>query len=182
MHLREHTTCRPRIPIFGSNRNAAFILYGGAYQGVAQYFIFNRIFPALWGEGTDFATVATKVLVDQLLLTPFLCLPAAYLVKAAVFGQPLSVGLSRYVTAAKKDLLWKYWAIWTPAQCLTFSVVPPHWRIAFIASVSFVWLILLSNIASRETSEPTALSPIALSPTLSPREASQPPGHRASRR
>jgi hypothetical protein len=57
--------------------------------------------------------------------------------------------LSRYVSDAKKDLLWKYWLIWTPTQCLTFSVVPVHLRIAFIASVSFFWFILLSTISNR---------------------------------
>eukprot|EP00325_Prymnesiales_sp_UTEX-LB-985_P004721 CAMPEP_0174706588 /NCGR_PEP_ID=MMETSP1094-20130205/9376_1 /TAXON_ID=156173 /ORGANISM="Chrysochromulina brevifilum, Strain UTEX LB 985" /LENGTH=185 /DNA_ID=CAMNT_0015904863 /DNA_START=138 /DNA_END=695 /DNA_ORIENTATION=- len=85
-------------------RNVAFILYGGGYQGVVQYFIFNRIFPVLFGEGTDPATVATKVLVDQLVLTPFLCLPMAYLVKAVIFQQSLLEGLRRYTVDAKKAL------------------------------------------------------------------------------
>ena len=103
----------------------------------------------VFGTGTDFSTVAVKVLFDQLVLTPLLCLPIAYLVKAAVFGRPLSSGLEHYMEDAKRDLLWKYWAIWTPTQCLTFSIVPDHLRIPFIAVVSFFWLIILSNITSR---------------------------------
>jgi len=134
---------------FCFSRNFAFILYGGLYQGVTQHVIFNEIYPAVFGSGTDLQTVAVKVLFDQLVLTPFLCLPIAYLVKAAVFQYPLQEGLDKYVMDAKKDLLWKYWAIWTPTQCLTFSVVPEHLRIPFIAMVSFFWLIILSNITSR---------------------------------
>lgn len=56
----------------------------------------------------------------------------------------------RYAADAKKDLLLKYWALWTPASTATFSVVPPEYRIEFIAAVSFVWLIVLSSITSRE--------------------------------
>jgi len=131
------------------SRNGAFILYGSLYQGVAQHFIFNEIYPAVFGAGTDVVTVAEKVLFDQLVLTPLLCLPVAYLVKAAVFQRPLKEGLNHYISDAKKDLLWKYWLLWTPVQCLTFTVVPEHLRIPFIALVSFFWLIILSNISSR---------------------------------
>ena len=134
---------------FCVTRNAAFTLYGGLYQGVVQYIIFNKIFPLVFGSGTDLATVAAKVLTDQFILTPFLCLPAAYLIKAIVFRKTLKYGLQRYVADAKRDLLWKYWAIWGPTQCLTFSVVPEHLRIAFIAFVSFFWLLILSSISSR---------------------------------
>ena len=134
---------------FAYKRNAAFIAYGGFYQGLAQYYIFNKLYPFMFGDGTDILTVAEKVIFDQLVLTPFVCLPIAYIVKAAVFGYSIPKGLTRYVDDAKRDLLWKYWAIWTPTQCITFSIVPEHLRIPFIAAVSFFWLILLSSITSR---------------------------------
>ena len=102
------------------------------------------------------ATVALKVITDQLVLTPFLCLPCAYLVKALVFGYPLREGLRRYLADARRDLLWKYWLIWTPTQCLTFSVVPEYLRITFIAGVSFFWLILLSSISNRQEAATTS--------------------------
>ena len=41
-------------------RNAAFIAYGGLYQGIAQYYIFNKLFPLLFGDGTDVITVAER--------------------------------------------------------------------------------------------------------------------------
>lgn len=134
---------------FCFSRNAAFTLYGGLYGGLGQYYIFNELYPALFGTSTDITTVAIKVAFDQLVLTPFLCLPLAYLFKAAVFRTSLRATIEHYVRDAKRDLLWKYWAIWTPAQCLTFSVVPDHLRIPFIAFVSFFWLILLSTISNR---------------------------------
>lgn len=139
-----------RIDKFGWRRNISFIVYGGLYQGMAQYFIFNQLYPKIFGDGTDVITVAEKVLFDQLVLTPFLCLPVAYLVKAAAFSFSPKEGISRYADDCKNNnLLWKYWLIWTPTQCVTFSIVPEHLRIPFIAAVSFIWLIILSSITSK---------------------------------
>ena len=131
-------------------RALAFLLYGGLYQGCVQYFLFNVCFPVWFGEGTDVQTVITKVLVDQFILTPFLCLPTLYLVKAIIFNYPLRDGLERYVSDAQKDLLIKYWVLWGPVQCITFGVMPPQYRVVFIALVSFFWLLVLSSISSRE--------------------------------
>ena len=66
---------------FEKRRNLAFFLYGGLYQGMAQEVIFNEVFPLIFGQGTDPLTVASKVLCDSLFITPFLCLPVAYIVK-----------------------------------------------------------------------------------------------------
>ena len=97
------------------------------WQGVCQLFIFNEVFPALFGTGTDLPTVAAKVLTDQFLLTPLVCLPVAYIFKAVAFRYGVDEALRRYVADAKRDLLLKYWLIWGPVQCLTFGVVPPQW-------------------------------------------------------
>ena len=149
-------------------RNLGFVLYGGLYQGVVQYFIFNECFPVWFGEGVDVATVATKVIVDQLVLTPFLCLPVAYLFKGLVFGKAPADEMRRYIADARQGLLLKYWLIWTPAQCLTFGVVPAQWRIPFIAIVSFFWLILLSTISSRDDAAAVVMESPAPPPAPAP--------------
>ena len=80
--------------------------------------------------------------------------------QALAFGYGARLALRRYLADARRDLLAKYWALWTPVQCLTFGVVPPQWRIAFVAAVSFFWLIVLSSIAARSdlpSSEPQHL-------------------------
>jgi len=136
-------------------RTLAFLLYGGGYQGCVQYYLFNECFPVWFGLGQDFWTVAEKVLFDQFVLTPFLCLPVAYLIKAVAFRYGLGEGLQRYLRDARRDLLVKYWLLWGPVQCLTFAVVPQQWRIPFISLVSFFWLIVLSTISSRDDPAPT---------------------------
>jgi len=148
MAQEEGRPASPNQPIVW-RRTMAFLLYGGAYQGCAQYYLFNVLFPQWFGAGDDFGTVATKVLFDQMVVTPFVCLPVAYLIKAIAFGEPPAEGLRRYAADARRDLLFKYWAIWTPTQCLTFGVVPQQYRIPFIAFVSFFWLIVLSTISAR---------------------------------
>ena len=140
----------PVSQTLSKRRALAFLLYGGFYQGCVQYFLFNVCFPVWFGEGTDLQTVTTKVLVDQFLLTPFLCLPCIYLVKALVFNYSLREGLERYVADARRDLLLKYWVLWGPVQFITFGVMPPQYRVPFIALVSFAWLLILSSISSRE--------------------------------
>jgi len=133
------------------DRNLAFILYGGLYQGIAQYYIYNILFPLWFGQGNDLTSVAVKVTFDMLVISPFLCLPIAYLTKATIYGQSWKEGLTKYkYDFIKKNLLGKYCSIWVPAQFCTFGLIPEHLRIVFIAFISFFWLIILSTVSSAE--------------------------------
>jgi Mpv17 / PMP22 family len=115
-------------------------------------------------------TIVTTVLFDNFLAAPFLCLPVLYVVKAFCTGadvatttattstdQPALAGMADTIRNAldryKADvqlqgLLFKYWAIWLPVQCCTFSIVPMQYRVIFVAAVSFLWVIILSSISS----------------------------------
>ena len=134
-------------------RNLTFFLYGGLYQGCAQYFLYNVLFPKLFGVGTDSVSVAKKVLADLLILTPFLCLPSVYFLKAIVFRYSFKEAARRYwVDVKEQKVVLKYWMLWAPVQTLTFGFIPPHLRILFIAGVSFFWLIILSKLSSKSDS------------------------------
>jgi hypothetical protein len=131
-------------------RNLAFIIYGSIYQGMAQEYIYNHLYPAFFGSGTDVVTVLTKVLFDLLVQTTLITLPIAYISKALIYRYSFGEALERYVNDIRKEgLLTKYFALWGPVQCITFSIIPEHFRMTFIALVSFFWLIILSTIASR---------------------------------
>jgi len=135
-------------------RNFAFFLYGGLYQGMAQEIIFNEVFPKIFGQGTDLVTVFSKVSFDMLVVSPFVCLPVAYLVKSVIFQYTVSEALTRYKDDVMKNgLLLKYWSLWGPVQCMTFGVVPVHLRIAFIAVISFFWLIIFSSVTAKGQKE-----------------------------
>ncbi|CAK0897868.1 unnamed protein product [Prorocentrum cordatum] len=65
--------------------------------------------------------------------------------KAVVFGQGPRAGLSEYLSDVREQgLLQRYWMVWLPAQCVTFGLVPEHLRIAFVAAISFFWLMILT--------------------------------------
>ncbi|KAL7526727.1 hypothetical protein ACHAXR_001625 [Thalassiosira sp. AJA248-18] len=139
-----------------ARRNFSFIMYGGLYQGIAQLIIYNQIFPLIFGNGTDVATVMSKVAFDNMFISPLICLPVAYLVKSVVFQFTLEEARSRYFQDVMDGLVFKYWCFWVPAQSLTFSVIPPHLRILFVAAVSFFWLVVFSSISSNANDAETA--------------------------
>ena len=129
-------------------RSLMFLIYGGFYQGMAQEFIYNDILPKL-GRGTDALTVAKKVFVDMAFIAPLICVPIAYLVKGLLLGNSIGQSLQNYKSdVVNEGVIFKNWMIFVPTQCLTFSVVPEHLRVSFVACVSFFWMILLSCILS----------------------------------
>lgn len=131
-------------------RNIAFLLYGSLYQGVAQEFIYNHLYPLYFGTGTDLRVVLVKVAFDLLVQTTLVTLPIAYLTKAIIYKYSFREAMQRYLDDVRNHgLLIKYFSLWGPVQCITFSIIPEHYRIAFIAFVSFFWLIILSTISSR---------------------------------
>ena len=140
---------------FDASRNLAYVIYGGLYTGIAQHFIYNEIFPQIFGDDPTPLTVLSEVAANALIVGPMLGLPVAYLTKALVLhptdGNPLAEGLKRYAEDVQlKGLLLKYWALWVPVQAITFAYVPEHLRITFMAFVSFFWFVILSVVSAEE--------------------------------
>jgi hypothetical protein len=60
-------------------------------------------------------------------------------------------GIAKYKNhVATQGLLFTYWSIWGPAQSLNFGFVPEHYRVFFVAFISFFWVYLLSGISSQQ--------------------------------
>lgn len=132
-------------------RNLSFIIYGSLYQGVAHEYIFNHLYPVWFGTDTGLACVVAKVTFNLLIQTTLVTLPVAYIIQAAIKEEGLDVAFDRYANdVAEKGLLLKCFALWGPVHALTFSVVPEHWRVTFVAVVSFFWLIMFSSISAND--------------------------------
>lgn len=58
---------KKEVAKFDYKRNLAFTVYGAVYQGMAQEFIYNHMYGAWFGVGTNVRTVLTKVLFDLLI-------------------------------------------------------------------------------------------------------------------
>jgi hypothetical protein len=132
-------------------RNLSFLIYGSLYQGIAHEYSFNHLYPLWFGTGTDIACVATKVSFNLLVQTTFVTLPVAYVIQATLKEEGLDVAFDKYINdIMNQGLLVKCFALWGPVHCLTFSVVPEHWRVTFVAVVSFFWLIIFSSISANQ--------------------------------
>eukprot|EP00977_Amphora_coffeiformis_P021761 scaffold9872_cov164-Amphora_coffeaeformis.AAC.2 len=159
-------------------RNLGFVFYGGLYQGMAQQFLFNDLYPSFFPFLTGWQNVAAQVALDMTIVSPLVCLPLAYVFKALFTNEgsvdsvsikqkqdptfsttltecahtatrSIQSGLTKYVYDVRyQQLLFKYWALWIPVQSLTFGVIPSHYRVAFVAAVSFFWVFVLSTIAA----------------------------------
>ena len=92
-------------PKFEYKRNIAFLLYGGIYQGCVNEYIFNHIYPSLFGSGTDIVTASMKVLLDQLFTHPCICLPVAYIVKGGMYQKSVLHSIKRYMYDIKENKL-----------------------------------------------------------------------------
>ena len=137
---------------FSFKRNLALLCYGGLYQGCGQELIYNHLFSTIFGAGKQPLTVMMKVCFDMLLIQPILSLPIAYVIKAPIFGYSIVDSMKCYVKDVKeKALLKKCWLVWAPTQIISFTVIPTHFRISFMACVSFFWIILFSSISSSST-------------------------------
>jgi hypothetical protein len=131
-------------------RNAAYILYGGIFVGLMCHLEYHQLFPLMFGTENSLKIIAEKVVFDCFVSAPLMWLPPAYLIKAMVYDYPLKEGLEKYVHDVRHNaLLLQYWAIWVPAQSISFSVVPEHLQVAFFASISFFWFILFSTISAK---------------------------------
>ena len=138
-------------------RNLAYTVYGSIYQGIMQEYIFNTLYPMFFGYGTDMATVAMKVTFNLLVHAPFITIPIAYIVKALLYKESFQQAFTKYWNDIRYNgLLTKFFMVWGPVQSITFSIVPEHWRVTFIAIISFFWMVILSSTASK----PTHTSPV----------------------
>ena len=164
-------------------RNMAMVLYSGTILGIIAEIMYNRIFPVLFDKILPFVfgnvaatTGITKsiqmTMFDTCINAPLVWLPPAYLMQALLMKYPKRDALSKYVYDIRNNgLLTKYWSLWIPASLLNFSIIPSHFRVAFVAGVSFFWMIILSLVANNqqdpescpvEPNEPVLLNPRAL--------------------
>jgi len=161
LELTNDSAVAPTAPV-DLPRNLAFVAYGGLYQGVFQEFLYGVMFPQWFDNSIQ--SIAIQVCLDNLFIGPFICMPIAYLVKSIVTSSSsttttdnptpedlIKAGLDHYVEdVTQRGILFKYWAIWLPVQTLTFGVIPHHFRIAFIALFSFLWMFILSTVSAMQ--------------------------------
>lgn len=144
-------------------RNVAFLLYGGLYQGMFLQFLYLVVYPLLY-DGSDFR-IPLSILSDICAFGPFVTLPIAYIIRGMLespdaldetsqgsWMEPIYQAVDKYKShVLTQNLLLKYWMVWAPAQTINWCLVPEHLRVFFVAFVSFFWVYSLSTISSQQT-------------------------------
>lgn len=133
---------------FSFRRNLSMMLYSGFILGMLCEVMYNNIFPRMF-SGVGIARAIKCTLFDGFINAPLIWLPPAYIAKAVVYRYPKREGLQKYIVDVKHNgLLKKYWSLWLPMSMINFLIIPAHFRIAFVAAVSFFWMIILSIVAN----------------------------------
>jgi len=136
-------------------RTIAVTAFLGTYVPTIQYGIYTRIYDRyLTTARCGKFTPVGKALVDNLVTTPIVYMPAFYVTTLHIRGWELS---------AVKDRLRREWLksciagckVWLPAQAVTF-VLPPHLRLPFMSVISFFWQTWLALIANRSLTQSQA--------------------------
>ena len=130
---------RKRVLLFGS--------FGLFYQGMFQYWMYNKLFERLF-PGTGVKNVIKKVAITNLFCDPVLFFPTFYtfremLDRGHFEASCVTDGLTAYSRNITEDVR-NSWAIWVPAHAVTYGIIPTHFRMPWIACVSFGYVGLLS--------------------------------------
>mmetsp|Transcript_15348 Transcript_15348/g.21378 ORF Transcript_15348/g.21378 Transcript_15348/m.21378 type:complete len:276 (-) Transcript_15348:217-1044(-) len=140
--------------VFSLRRNLAYIVYSATFLGLACEILYNRLYPSLFGRGNGVRPIGSMLAFDMLISSLLIYLPAIYFVKALFFGDTMKSAAKTYLDDIRnKALLTTYWKIWVPVQCVTFSIIPDHLKVFFIACVSFFWVMILSCIESNKAKQ-----------------------------
>ncbi|XP_011405251.1 PREDICTED: mpv17-like protein 2 [Amphimedon queenslandica] len=110
------------------------------------YTALDRLLPAITA-----GTVARKVLLDQLIMAP-ICCSLFYLGMSAMEGRSRKDCFNelqvKFWPTYKVD-----WQVWPAAQILNFYLIPPHFRVAYVASITFLWTVYLSYMKHKKMSK-----------------------------
>ena len=106
-----------------------------------------------FGFGNGFSAVATKVLVDQLLYSPFFATPVIagyFAIRAGGFQKAAIASVFRlqFLTETLLPVQLASWMIWFPGVTFVY-IMPPPLQIPFAVLVHTFWVLILTTISER---------------------------------
>jgi protein Mpv17 len=80
---------------------------------------------------------------------PFLAMPSYYACKGFFEGSGVMEGLMQYKKEFNQVFV-EYAMCWVPAHAVTFGIMPPQFRVAWVGFVSLGYLSRLSFVSHKE--------------------------------
>ncbi|EGB03032.1 hypothetical protein AURANDRAFT_68360 [Aureococcus anophagefferens] len=159
-------------------RTLLFTSFGASYQGMWQYFMYNKLFERIW-PGRTWGNTIAKIAASNLISDPVFFFPTFYTFREVcntgeLGPQSFTNGLHRYSQNYFNDWL-NSWAIWVPGYTVTYAVMPTHLRMPWIAGVSFGYVCLLSLTRGAYQEEAGELEDAAAAAPLIPLAAAAAP-------
>lgn len=133
-------------------RLLCFNQFGMWFIGVAQFFVFVRLFPKffegyLFGNHRKLGRIL-QISAATLVYCPFGYWPAFYIFKETFYDGFEIKSVNKACKVYFQENFWndniRAWRLWIPAHILTFTVVPPYLRPFWTNAVTFVWTMILS--------------------------------------
>jgi hypothetical protein len=104
-----------------------------------------------WLPGSTARAVTQRVIMDQFLFSPAF-LPT-FLSGLWFLEGKNSTNLVPALKDEVPQAIVMNWALWIPAQCINFSMVPPKYQVLFSNGVATIWNVYLSFTAHRRSSD-----------------------------
>ncbi|CAH0694021.1 unnamed protein product [Spodoptera exigua] len=136
----------PNKPDYNLTSGARVVMVGSTLYAPSLYYWYKFLDKKF--SGTAFKTVITKVLCDQYTMTPVL-LACFFITLSVLEGkQDIFEELRhKYVKTFMANQ-----GFWLPVQTINFFFLPPHLRVAYVASASFIWINVLCYIKRQQIS------------------------------
>ena len=144
-------------------RNMTFGCFGMFYQGMWQYYLFNKIMPKITPNTLTFINknltdkirdkkgikgVLLQNFIENGINNPLLFFPCFYTIKESINREKICYKSIYYGLKTYKKNFWDdlkaCWSIWIPAQTINFAFSPIHLRVPYVAFVSAVWTAYIS--------------------------------------
>lgn len=125
----------------------AYAVWGAAWGVLCDRFF--TLQTAMFGDGRDFATVALKTIVDQMLWTALFCTPLNALFFSWVAGGFLRIPAGAILRTRYLPMLFTNWIVWWPVSAVVY-MFPLPLQIQLIGLADACWMLAALALGARK--------------------------------